>query len=492
MYIPRNIDISSLIEENPPSFKPFNVDKIIYIISLLTELRYYNKDFRNKHFIPLNSSELQKYIHNYKDYLLYLEHDLQIIKSDNHYIPGHKSKGYKLADKYETVIKVTDIKSHSLKFALRKSERQKEISLKDLTYLTKWFNKKFSIKNTILEPLLEREYIKKEFGTFEMLVGPNGPVINRLPRVRHNIALISSDKIDNKKFHLLRDDNIYRLHSPLTNMRSDIRNFLTYDNEPLISIDIKNCQPYLSILLLSKNFWKKKDFINNIKSSQDILFSKPCILHIRKYYNRHLKPHIYRFSNIMLEEVSQTTDMKDVAEFKNLVVKGQLYEHFQSLINQNNHGNTNYSRSEIKKIIFQVFFTDNRFIGQKAAEPKRIFRKAFPNVYKVFSTLKRSEKRNLSNMLQRLESFLVIDVICKKISVEYPDAPMFTIHDSIATTDKYHSEVKRIMHEVLEHIVGYPPSLKSEPWDSKFFEQYVEELTSQPYYKNENLFPLKK
>ena len=35
-------------------------------------------------------------------------------------------------------------------------------------------------------------------------------------------------------------------------------------------------------------------------------------------------------------------------------------------------------RKDVKKAVFQVLFTDNRFIAQETAKPKRIFKELFP------------------------------------------------------------------------------------------------------------------
>jgi hypothetical protein len=51
------------------------------------------------------------------------------------------------------------------------------------------------------------------------------------------------------------DPNVHRFHSNLTCMKSIYRNLLTYDGQKLVSIDIKNSQPYLSTKLLDPKFW---------------------------------------------------------------------------------------------------------------------------------------------------------------------------------------------------------------------------------------------
>ncbi len=63
------------------------------------------------------------------------------------------------------------------------------------------------------------------------------------------------------------------------------------------------------------------------------------------------------------------------------------------------------------------------------------------SVYKVFAPVKQRRKEDLSIMLMRIESRLVLDRICHRIALEYPEAVIFTIHDSIVTTVTYESVV---------------------------------------------------
>jgi hypothetical protein len=43
--------------------------------------------------------------------------------------------------------------------------------------------------------------------------------------------------------------------------------------------------------------------------------------------------------------------------------------------------------------------------------------------------------------------------------------PVFTIHDSIATTTEHVEWVKGIMQEELTNAIGIPPTLKEEQWN---------------------------
>lgn len=127
-------------------------------------------------------------------------------------------------------------------------------------------------------------------------------------------------------------------------------------------------------------------------------------------------------------------------------------------------GISDLERKQVKVMMFQVLFTSNRYIGQADAEPKRIFKALFPDVYKILSIIKKQGKEVLPILLQRIESHLVLQVITKRLARQYPKMPLFTIHDSIVTTAGDENYVQRIMLEELEHAVGVPPCLRVEKW----------------------------
>lgn len=70
----------------------------------------------------------------------------------------------------------------------------------------------------------------------------------------------------------------------------------------------------------------------------------------------------------------------------------------------------------------------------------------------------------------------MVNIIAKRISIEYPNAPIFTIHDSITTTAEYIDDVERIMTEELTKAIGYAPTLDRQYWDTANMDRYIEEL----------------
>ncbi len=127
----------------------------------------------------------------------------------------------------------------------------------------------------------------------------------------------------------------------------------------------------------------------------------------------------------------------------------------------------------IEQAVFTILFTGNQFIGQEEAKPKKLFRELFPTVYDLFAHIKSKDKKLLPLILQRIESYLVLEVICKRIAKEQPSIPLFTVHDSIATTVGNEKIVRDIMLEELTRYIGLEPSLKYDYWfnpeDSEYY-----------------------
>ncbi len=159
----------------------------------------------------------------------------------------------------------------------------------------------------------------------------------------------------------------------------------------------------------------------------------------------------------------QSIDIEEVDHFRKLVISGEFYDYLAREI-EDRTGIKYSSRKEVKALIFTILYSQNQFLGQIEAAPKRVFKELFPGIYEVLSEIKKAKRNLVPILLQSLESHIVIEVITKRISKERPKLPIFTIHDSIATTAGNEDYVYQVMEEELEKFVGSKPSLRIEPW----------------------------
>ncbi|MDD3962251.1 MAG: hypothetical protein WC155_06185 [Candidatus Cloacimonadales bacterium] len=111
-----------------------------------------------------------------------------------------------------------------------------------------------------------------------------------------------------------------------------------------------------------------------------------------------------------------------------------------------------------------VIYSSNQTYSQPSAWAKRVFREHFPNVYEVFKNLKRGDHTRLAVLLQAIEAEIVLHRVAKRISRERRRLPIFTIHDSIVTTEGNEEYVKSVLEDEIRKAVGVAPQLSIEYW----------------------------
>jgi hypothetical protein len=150
------------------------------------------------------------------------------------------------------------------------------------------------------------------------------------------------------------------------------------------------------------------------------------------------------------------------AKYIKLVENGEFYEymqeHFEPIYPQKFD-----TRQKTKEEVLRIFYMDPRKDRIPFYKPCQTFREHFSEIYQLFRLIKSVDYTYLPIMLQRLESLLVLDVICREISRLYPHIPLFTIHDNIITTKGNEGFVKAVMQEQIAEWTGYTPKVDSKP-----------------------------
>lgn len=121
-------------------------------------------------------------------------------------------------------------------------------------------------------------------------------------------------------------------------------------------------------------------------------------------------------------------------------------------------------KRRLKDEFFRILYSDNRFIMQENAVYKRLFKRLFPTVYRIFNLIKQKGNHHLPIILQLVES----EVILKRVGIQLhktdPQLPLFTIHDSMVTLRGSENLVHQQLKMEFESIIGLQPSLAIEPW----------------------------
>jgi hypothetical protein len=438
VFIPKSLDVNLLIATDPPTIKDFTKERLLIVLNFISEVSSYNDESESSDgFVSLYSKKLQSGVHDYKQYLNYLISN-KIIETDNRYVVGKKCRGYKYSDRYNTeVVEVeVEIKTYRKRQRFKKLTISERISLHQHEYVTKWINDisiDYSGANMYLKSLKESN------------VSGDLHIIKS-----YNSGKMSLSKIDNKEFYCHIDQTSNRLHTNLTNLGSNLRKYLRYKDKPLVSFDIKNSQLYFVTALLSTSFYRPGNKLN--------------INRLKLISIEHAEiASIAGDAIIMLEKLDNIPNSIDIKLFIELVSSGEFYDYLLLRANEMSIRRLT-DRNKIKQDVFLLIFSKDYIWRSRPDSFRRLFTESFPTVYKLFSIIKKKNHNSLAILLQRIESYLVIDIICKEISRFNPDIPLFTIHDSIATTDEFSELVYKIMNEILTSLVGVSPSLKKEVW----------------------------
>lgn len=452
----------------------FDKDRLIYIIGLISSIPAKNKDsITEDGYVPINSKLIKN---TFKDYHPYLDYLIRtgVLCTDGQYIQGEKSKGYKFTEQYANVpLKKYDYPAFQGKVEAIPQEVYSEGNgifitntlSEDYPYLSHWYlTQKLHIdKQAAISYAQDLMQYKLSQGIQSWDINKdktNGSaIVRKHPLSQYQAALYNINSIDIGDYKVSIDTHVHRLHSAITNIQKDYRNFLTYDGQALASIDIKNSQPYLACALLNPMFWH----VNNELSLS--LYSLPE--DIQRSISSVALP-------LELEKFFSKCSNDDFIQYKEVVANGRMYETIAEICQS--HLQNPISRDEAKVLMFYLLFSSNQGKHDNTTinSMKNIFSiELFPKVAQLIKLIKhrykggpvKKQHNRLACLLQSIESEIILHRCCKRIWEECNhQVPVFTIHDSIATTVEFVEYVKTIMKEELTKAIGIAPTLEIEQW----------------------------
>lgn len=435
--IPTSIDLEGFLTRYPPDFR-YKIDHFYYIVDYLCRGMERKDLDDNQGYVNLNAARLQKVNHNYRKYLGHLLQN-RFLLTDMKYSVGKKSKGYLLnsgKQHYSSIsrIEIKDLVIH--RHVLRERKEQQALTdtaRKQYPHLTKWFEGLELDRDKAIKRL--DEIYPEQTGGIRGT--KKGKASDWAKRFRSVMAI---DKIMGKEFYFTLDNSVGRFHSNLTNLKKELRSFITYKGQKLVNVDIKNSQPLLSTLLLKKQNYQSPLFKSIFQ------LTNPSIS--------------YKSYTIMIVKTLEKIGKQDIEKYILFVAAGNFYQQMHELM----YPALPFDKQKVKSMIFMIFFSHNRYMGQPKAEPKRRFKQFFPSTYEIFRLLKKSDYTALSRILQRLESMIVIQNVVPRVARERPDLPIFTIHDSVVTTEGNEQYIASVMIEEIKKLTGLDAQLGFEYW----------------------------
>ena len=492
--LPKSFDLDKHLELYPPvkcgfpADKRFNKQKAHCWLGLITSIHArINDNIIETGYTRINMSIIRNgYVKNgnqrkgqgsIKDIKLYVDYLIAtgVILCDKQYIPGQKSRGYRWSDKYfKDKFEVREVDCN---YADDVEEYEsKSLDLKEYPYLFHWFQQ----GKLIIDADAAREYAftvkEKKFNTKKWDINRdatawNGKKSFKNPQNQYLAAVENIGKLQFQKYEAHIDDNIHRLHSVLTNLQKDLRNFITYNGQQLVGIDLKNCQPYLVCLILNPEFWEKdsKLPVN--------LYNLPANI-VENLCN---PPELV----MEVKEFLSATPREKFEPYIELAASGLVYEGFADIANAEiKDADKKLERDDAKTMMFHLLFSKNGSKHQDKvinAMKKKFNEELYPEVAQLFQIIKQEYKglkdkdgkkvdkqhNRLSCLLQAIESQIILHRCCKRVWIETGgDMPIFTIHDSIVTTLGNKGYVMGVMDAILTECIGIAPKLDDKDvWD---------------------------
>lgn len=477
VLLPECLDLEKLIRENPPEDIPaFHVDNIKYILNLISYLPSIKKDYNYEYlgYVPINKQKLQKSgIYYYRKYIDYLV-ACGVIYEDEYYITGEKSKGIRFSYEYSYCkVKKDKITKKTLIKAIVKNAvvRNNTVTEEKLPYLAKWWNEEdLEIQyNDALKFLDDRlENSKKELimrfslnseNELKMLLEKQkqkkkGKQKIKNPYEQYNTALQIVERLYHKEYLMKIDTTSGRLHTLLTQLPKVLRQFVSFGGQKLVSVDLRNSQPLLAVVLLNKG----------------LVLANPIVVYTIIKNNP-----IYQIppSTMLVDFINEVQYRSDVRKYIQIVSTGRYYEEFGAILQRNGliPQEVEDVRKFAKEATYSSFFASNYDFQHIPA--MQYFKEVFPSVYFIFSRVKFSKKgtkksekvhRALAVCLQAFEAELFLNRICKRISEINPNIPLFTIHDSVVTTLEHQELVAEIVKDEIFRAINIVPILNIEEW----------------------------
>lgn len=390
MYI--NPELQNLIRSKHECYgknKNFTTD-YLFFCSTIGYLKNVDRRYVDNEYVPIHSNTMKSIISkgNY-DFMVSNLKKWKVISATNSYLPGSRSKGYKLLSHYNSSFKKIPIDD---KLIIKKLKQFKMRNHKEIEKLPSPYQY-LSMTNTWIDMDATNAMWYNEVKYLTEQVE------------KYNANLYSIFAYEDNWYRFSVDTTGNRIHTNLTNLSSELRQYLSVDGQPLGQVDISNSQPLFFYLHI-----KNLPFIPD--SEKD--------------------------------------------KYRTIVESGKFYEYFMGKFNIPPE-----KRQDVKhKILAAIFFDWYR---KKESRYIKVFKKDFPKIANYIKELRKKDYRQMARLLQRTESKFVIEGVVAKFMEYFGQDNEFiaTIHDSIVVKTGMLDAARWIMEECF-WAEGIQPKLKME------------------------------
>jgi hypothetical protein len=498
LIIPASVDVKSMVSGlNLSDTLSKNLKHRIYYILSCIIVHDGNMEFyEDSDYYRTMCSENMKEILGPRYYRqamnLLMNTDDPVIECNQSYQTGKYCKSYRLTDNYNT----GEVKYRSLPEDLdlvnrikenRPSYREGLAMMDKYDFLISQFD-----KHRLSVDLSAYEYIYNMYQKLKERVIKDNKyqmiIIHNLIGRWLNIL----DRLNDGDLNPLVSGKNHRLNSLFTQIPKSLRSWILCNGRPLVGIDVKACQPYLLASVMKDEFFTFGIEGYNLKSIYPSLF--------KELYDRNLVQGLWDTRNDWVVSSTGYTDNYDINITSNTcnnisytsstikyspfmwchffkpleIMNIQEYQsipfeqdYYSFVIKTNSDTEITpeeleKERSSFKKSTMYILFDDNQ--SRRKNNPKvKYMNQCYPGVTKWLElALEHIGGKELSYILQRSESYFLLNKVSRQFNQENPDAPIFTIHDGLYTHEEYVDQLRVLITDTGLELTGILPGVKIE------------------------------
>lgn len=430
MHILKPTDL--IFERDIIRYNPKYHEKYVWLIHLIIIKNITSKNtFAG--YINLKSEILRKYIGDkFSKKIIAQLRKSGILNVNNHYEAGKNSKSYRLTEKYSScgITRVSFESKKAKKYLLKyEAEMQRKLSASNNTELFQELLDNIRQVDIDFVGATENSDQLFENGDFESLHAKSC----------HDYYI---ESISEGNIFFTTSRLTGRIYHSICNCNKAIRKFLSFQGEELFQVDIANSQPVLFCPMV-QDFVRRNWGKYCIRMDRERLVKGIIIISTRDI------PYVESFYPA------------DVLTYINLTKEGKFYDFLMD----------KFDTPESEKADFKVLFFKEIFYSKIKAQEKYkkalLFKALFPTVYDAIIWYKRNDHADLSNQLQKAESDIMINGVCKRLKFEYKeeDRPFYIpVHDALVCIKKDMDIVYKLIEEEMLKALGFTPHLRRKPF----------------------------
>jgi len=482
--VPADIDVELLLHQYDPDLsrtrKKNLTDRIHYFLSRITTTND-NYKLTDDGYHPVCSVIMKNIVDNrhYKTILDILsDPEDPIIESNKSYhTPNPRKqngecKGYRLTQKYNTGNTKSVILPDNLWDRVQKHSKRKEQQLLfDYTFLTQQFDDHLiTISPDVYEyirdvgiELLAKVADDSEYQT--------KMIYNLIGRWLYYVKKINQGEIWNQV-----SSKNHRLNSNITNLPRELRPFLRINGKKMGMIDVSSSQPYILSSVMNVNFFNDTIQGYNLytiyPSMYEMLVDEGYIKTNVSYSSGNTMNYVSSISGssariIYKEEPTHSSppfmwchfsikEIESIHKFQSAPFENDFYmsllesytEETGEVLDQ-----PEGIRQKLKDSMMLVLFDDNYY--HRKNKYTQMFGAVYPGVDNWINEVhKVIGKSQFAYLLQRCESYLILNVVAREFYDKHPEAPIFSIHDALLSYDEYLPEIAGITLDRFKFIIG--------------------------------------